>query len=142
MAIYMREYSLSAYHRVVCCIAIIFVAVLCFGAPAYAGSGQDISVEPQFFSSLRDIPLMPGMEELEDQGVSFDKPGGRISEAFALLHGVARGDVLHFYDATLPQLGWGKVSEYRFFRQNEILDFSFEENGGQLIVKIMIKPTL
>ncbi len=96
------------------------------------------SDEPVFFSMLQDIPLMSGLDELEDQTVSFDKPEGRIIESKALMQGITKDQVLYFYQITLPQFGWGKVAENQFFRNGEFLEIDFEEE----LVKIMIKPTL
>ena len=137
MSLYIRQ-----YFRVIFSVAMFSLVMLCAGMPVFADAGQETFQEPQFFSALQDIPLMPGMEELVDHAVSFDKPSGRISESFALTHGLEQGAVLRFYYATLPQLGWGKVSEYQFFRQNETLDVSFGEIDGQPIIRILIGPTL
>lgn len=137
MSLYIRQYS-----RVIFSVAMFSLIVLCSGTVVLADAGQDTFQEPQFFSSLQDIPLMSGIDELADHAVSFDKPGGRISESFAFIHDLKPEDVLRFYSATLPQLGWGQVSEYSFFRQSETLDISFGEIEGQPIIRIMIGPTL
>ena len=137
MSLYIRQ-----YFRVIFSVAMFSLVVLHSGVPVFADAAQETFQEPQFFSALQDIPLMSGMEELADHAVSFDKPSGRISESFALIHDLKQGDVLRFYHATLPQLGWGRVSEYQFFRKDETLDVSFGEIEGQPIIKIMIDPTL
>lgn len=137
----MRLY-ISQYCRAIFYITMFFSLVSWSGTPSFAAATQEAVEASQFFSSLQDIPLMPGMEELDDYAVSFDKPGGRITESVALIHDLAEADVLRFYYVTLPQLGWGRVSEYRFFRQNEFLDFSFESIEGQRAIRIMIGPTL
>ena len=137
MSLYIRQ-----YFRAIFFVAMFFLVVLCSGGVVFADAGQETFQEPQFFSSLQDIPLMPGMEELDGHAVSFDKPGGRISESFALIHDLKQGDVLRFYHATLPQLGWGRVSEYRFFRQSETLEIYFGKIEGRAIIRIMIGPTL
>ncbi len=103
---------------------------------------QTPAPEPQFFSMLQDVPLMPGLEEIADQTVSFDKPEGRIIESEAQMHDLTKDQVLNFYQRTLPQFGWGKIVENRFFRNNEFLEIYFDENDGRNVVKIIIKPTL
>ena len=137
MGIYIRQ-----YFRVIFSVATFSLIVLCAGVSVFADAGQNTFQESQFFSSLQDIPLMSGMEELDGHAVSFDKPEGRISESFALMRDLKQGDVLRFYQATLPQLGWGRVSEYRFFRQSETLEIYFGEIEEQSIIRIMIGPTL
>tara|TARA_R110001592_G_scaffold3525_6_gene19811 strand:- start:8018 stop:8419 length:402 start_codon:yes stop_codon:yes gene_type:complete len=96
---------------------------------------------PVFFEALQDVPVMPGLVELEGQSFSFDKPEGEITEAVAALGDLREDQVLYFYQVTLPQFGWGKVSDAEFFRKNEQLEISFEKNQDGHLVKIMIRPT-
>ncbi len=114
--------------RYILTICLLFMLAL----PAYAEQG--------FFSTMQDMPLMAGLEELTDHGVSFDKPEGRIIESLAIMHEVTEQQVLEFYQSTLPQFGWGVVDGDSFFRNNEFLEISFEENNGAKLVKIMVKP--
>lgn len=137
MSIFMHQYFKVAVFSLTCFSLILFGSV-----PVFSDEGKESFGAPQFFSSLRDIPLMQGMEELESRAISFDKPGGRISESYAVIHDLRRVDVLYFYQQTLPQLGWGQVSATSFFRQNEMLEFSFEEHDGRKTIKVMIGPTL
>lgn len=54
---------------------------------------------------ITDLPLMEGMTEKTDQGVSFDKPDGRILKTSAEIE-MAPDAVLSFYAKALPALGW------------------------------------
>jgi hypothetical protein len=54
--------------------AVLFLALLSVTALARADA---------FFQSVNDIPLMPGLNEITDQEMVFDKPEGRIAEAAA-----------------------------------------------------------
>ena len=98
--------------------------------------------EPQFFVSAQDVPLMQGLEEIEDEALLFDKPEGRIIESVALMNEVSEKAALDFYGETLPQFGWGEVGSGKFFRKNEFLEISFREIDGDKFIKIMIKPAL
>ncbi len=109
-------------------ICLLFI----FAFPVYAGQ--------MFFYNIPDIPIMEGIEEQLDQGVSFDKPEGRIIESVAIMHGVSREELLKFYKMTLPQLGWGLVNDNSYFRKRELLEINFEENNGHDFVRIMIRP--
>ncbi len=112
-------------------------------AQSYTGFVPDAAREEVlFFSMLQDVPLMPGLEELEEHGTSFDKPEGRIAEAIAMMHDLTQKQVIDFYQLTLPQFGWGKVSQNSFFREKELLSIGFEENNNIKLVKITIKPVL
>ncbi len=128
-------------------IKIIILMVTCFSVltlysePSLSDEAGVIVGETRFFSSLNDVPLMQGMEEVETRAISFDKPGGRISEAYAVIDDLKKMDILYFYQQTLPQLGWGQVSASKFFRRDEVMEFSFENLDGRNIVKVMIGPT-
>ncbi len=121
-------------------VAIVFFAfIVCVNA---ANIRAEENSSPEFFSVLQDVPLMDGMEELTEHALSFDKPEGRISESIALMHMVTKEQVLDFYKEALPQFGWGLVSQGQFFRKGELLEIFFENDNGDNLVKITIKPSL
>ena len=102
---------------------------------------QAFAVEtPQFFSSVPDMPLMDGLTELTDQTVVFDKPEGRIVESVALIEGPAPDSVLSFYNQTLPQLGWTRIADLSFKRENEVLKVFVEANEGKNFLRLNIAP--
>ncbi len=100
----------------------LLLAIIEFGnivPPSHANNNnKDTKI---FFSSLQDIPIMPGLIELKEQSFSFDKPEGGIIEATALMGDLQKSQILYFYQATLPQFGWNKVSNTEFFRNGEYL---------------------
>lgn len=120
-----------------------FLVIMC--AAVFAGGSvkaQDSSV-PAFFSAVEDLPLMPGLVELPQDALSFDKPEGRIIEAYALLQkAVLRSKVEEFYKSTLPQFGWGYVKGNQYYRSGEHLDLSFGHSEQQEYLKITIRPVL
>src|SRR3546814_12004018 len=73
---------------------------------------------------------MPGLKELPDSGLVFDKPGGRIVEAFAQGDVTAQA-VIAFYDGALPQLGWRREAPGASLREGERLqlNLSLEQPG-------------
>lgn len=94
-----------------------------------------------FFETMLEIPVMPGLEEIPLRSFSFDKPEGEINEIVARMHDLGKQDVMTFYEAILPQFGWGKVSSTQFFRDSTLLDLSFENEQNQDFVRILIRPT-
>ncbi|BBK39978.1 hypothetical protein STAQ_50560 [Allostella sp. ATCC 35155] len=91
-----------------------------------------------FVDGLEDVPLMTGLEALPDRSLVFDKPNGRIVESYAA-GAVRRGDVVRFYDETLPQLGWsGRSPTYR--REGEVLRLGFDGQDGALVVRFSLSP--
>ena len=109
-------------------------------APAEAQSGG-------YVADVADLPLMPGLTELKGAGVAFDKPSGRIVEAYAR-GDVTRAAVLAFYRDTLPQLGWTLAGSDGFRREGEVLALEFldETSGasgkaeGPLTLRFILRP--
>lgn len=124
----------------------LLLPILLLGAytAAVAGEARPPSgVEPEFFMSLEDIPLMQGLTELPDRTVSYDKPEGKIVESVASMQGITRAQVLNYYRAVLPQFGWQIMDEGNmYFRGHEYIEIAFDEDAGQSFVRIMVKPTL
>jgi hypothetical protein len=96
----------------------------------------------RFFSVIEDLPLMPGLREDEDQGLAFDSPQGRIVEAYAV-GDLGQKDVLGFYQAALPQLGWRETEQGTFVREREVLKVQFTadlQKGTQITVHFSLAP--
>ena len=120
---------------------LILVTVLAVGLAAACGAAaQDARVA--FISGIEDLPLMPGLAEIDETAMVFDTPGGRIIEA--LTSGpVSRDQVVRFYAATLPQLGWSADGETLFRRESETLELHFSDPpvvAGQLAVRFALAP--
>ena len=92
-----------------------------------------------YVAGIDDLPLMPGLIPVPDAGVVFDKPSGRIVEAYAEGE-VGRAQVAAFYTATLPQLGWRARQSNIFVREGERLSLVFLGGDGDLIVRFTLEP--
>lgn len=90
--------------------------ILCAGLIVLAATGR----AEQFLAGLEDVPVMPGIEVVENAGVTFDSPAGRIIEAYAA-GAVNRNAVRSYYRAALPQLGWTRTGPLVFDRAGERL---------------------
>jgi hypothetical protein len=113
---------------------------LFFALQAPAAWAQSRAPQAAFLSVIDDVPLMPGLTERADAAVVFDKPEGRIVETEATGR-LVRAEVLKFYAASLPQLGWRARSEGRFLRDKEELAISFASGaGGALSVRFTLSP--
>lgn len=97
----------------------------------------------KFLSAVDDLPLMTGLSEDEGGVMVFDSPNGRVVETLAT-GAVKKADVLNFYSATLPQLGWQEQSSGHFTRDEEVLRLEFPASPGAkttpLTVRFMLKP--
>jgi hypothetical protein len=115
--------------------AMLCAAMLLPTAPAPEAAAE----EHDYIADIEDLPLMEGLDEVPDAGVSFDKPVGRIVEAFA--HGdVDRQAVRAFYRRTLPQLGWSRADADRFMREGELLEIDYLGADGDLTVRYTLQP--
>jgi hypothetical protein len=107
--------------------------------PGMSGTAQAQNVG--FIADVEDLPLMPGLSEIAGAGLVFDKPEGRIVEAYA------RGSltpeaVLAFYRRSLPQLGWVAAGSTAYHREGERLDLEVlgRDTAGTLVVRFSLSP--
>lgn len=109
---------------------ILLLAMLTLAWPAAA---------QQFFDLLDDVPVMPGLTPVNDAGIDFDTPSGRIVESYAIGR-TDRKSVLKFYRATLPQLGWQPGAGNAFMREAESLKIDFFGPDGEITVRFTMAP--
>jgi len=121
-----------------------------FAAPALAvpinqsadQSGLAGSSEPEahFTNVIDDLPLMPGLQLVEDEDVLFDEPGsGRIAETNAVGQ-VDTSSVYNFYRRSLPHLGWKAIDTHTYERGAERLRIDAQANEKITTVKFTVKP--
>lgn len=133
--------NINAINRVSLLFAVLF-SYNCLFLICQNVLAADIKDTPRFFQLLDDVPLMPGLEEVPELSVYFDKPEGRIVESVAILGHLSQKDVLVYYTGTLTQMGWGIVDKDSFFRDRERLDITFEQQNGIRYLKVSINPSL
>jgi len=124
-----------------CLIAAVSAAVLAAGTPAVLAQQAPAAGETEFVGDIEDLPLMPGLTEITGAGMVFDTPAGRIVQALASGN-VSRAQVLAFYAATLPQLGWQPAGKATYRREAEVLVLEFPPPGdaGGLTVRFALSP--
>ncbi len=93
----------------------------------------------RFLAGVTDLPLMPGLREVEDAALIFDKPDGRLIKA-AATGNASEPALWQFYDETLPQLGWRRLGHGHFARDGETLRIVVEKNDSNLTVRFAIAP--
>ena len=112
--------------------AAVMIAMLTWAGVASAQDGG-------FVTEIPDLPLMPGLTELTEAGIVFDKPSGRIVEAYAQ-GPVQRAAVLAFYRESLPQLGWSPLGERGFARDGEKLLIEVIDDEAPLTLRFSLRP--
>ena len=109
-------------------------AILCLTAVgAAAGQGK-------FFEALYDVPVMPGLEELPDQAMLFDKPDGRIASVVAASKTVGEADIKRFYEETLSQMGWKKSTQNQYVRGSDQLSLEIVKRPPLTVVHFTLEP--
>jgi hypothetical protein len=120
-----------------------FCALLLATGIAVAGTTSPVaraaSDSGSFVAGVEDLPLMPGLTELSGSGYAFGSSSGRIVEAYAT-GDVSQQQVLDFYSATLPQLGWEAATSHSYRRQGERLAIDFVKGSGPLTVHFTVTP--
>lgn len=112
----------------------IVLAILCLYAhPAQAG-------KEQYFEALYDVPVMPGLEELPDQALLFDKPDGRIASVVAASKTLKEADIRRFYEDTLSQMGWKKNKPNQYLRGSDQLSLEVVRRPPVTIVHFTLEP--
>lgn len=114
------------------------IAFLLAAAPVFLFTAAPVAAG-DFFALLEDVPVMPGLRPVEDAGIEFDAPSGRIVEAWAI-GTLARPAVREFYRNTLPQLGWSAGGGDAFKREGEVLRIDFFGPDGELTVRFTLAP--
>ena len=129
-----RGMKVTNVFRTVLCVAVLsgFAAVLSVQLPARTQAAE-------FLAGFADLPLMPGLQAVEEAGLVFDSPSGRIAEAYAA-GTVSRRAVTEFYRSTLPALGWLQRTENRFEREGEELTIDFFEGDAGITVRFTTAP--
>lgn len=110
------------------------VAVMMAALPVHALDNA------RYFVSMPDMPIMEGLIELTEQTVVFDKPEGRIVESVAAMGQKNPQSVLKYYDDTLPQLGWARIEDRTFRREQEFLKIALETSQGQNFLRLTVAP--
>lgn len=112
----------------------VLILVLCLLAtPAMAEKAR-------FFEALYDVPVMPGLEELPDQAMLFDKPDGRIASVVAASKTLNEGEVTRFYGETLAQMGWKKETQNQYVRGKDRLSMDVMKRPPLTLVHFTLEP--
>lgn len=114
-------------------LAALGVILLGVSIPALADHRQ------AFVGGMEDLPLMDGLAEDRVAGLVFDKPDGRLVDAFAS-GPVSPEAVARFYRETLPELGWRAVDSLVFEREGERLSIETEAAAGEVLVRFHLVP--
>ena len=125
--------------------AVALISLMTAAAPGGAGAqatdkqAAGEQAASGYVAGIPDLPLMPGLTPLPESGLVFDKPGGRIVEAFAE-GSMTSKSVRTFYDETLPQLGWRRETPGAYLREGERLSLDFSQDAEGVTVHFRLFP--
>ena len=118
---------MTGFRKICLCASMVMLLT----APTRAADG--------FVSGAEDLPLMAGLTEDEGANLVFDKPDGRIVEAWAT-GALSRAAVAAFYAETLPELGWRRRDAASWAREGERLRIDITGGDDALTVHFSISP--
>jgi hypothetical protein len=101
--------------------------------------GAPAAADTAFLAGVEDLPLMPGLAEIEGAATVFDAPQGRIVETFAA-GAVSADEIRAFYGQTLPQLGWIAAGPTEFRREGERLTLEITAAASTTTVRFTLAP--
>jgi len=108
------------------------VMFLFLASPAFA---------QEFFANLPDVPLMSGLEEMDELALNFDKPEGRIIVGAANIPDSFNEDAIYaYYSKVLPAFGWARVHDSSYLRGAEKLNIEITQGQVQRVLEISISP--
>lgn len=138
----MKHAPLLAFGLALLCVVPLQAAEL-QRAPVQPNDSPDRVVPPsavEFAKVIDDLPLMPGLQLVEDDDVLFTEPkAGRIAETTAEGE-VDIDDMYMFYRRSLPQLGWKPLDTRRYIRDSEILRIEAHAGGRVTRVEFSVTP--
>jgi hypothetical protein len=120
------------------CIVVLFVLVLPGAMVPRDALAQDAQADT-YVEGIPDLPLMPGLTAVPESGLVFDKPAGRIVQAFAE-GSMTMQSVIAFYDETLPQLGWQRDGAGAYLREGERLKLGLSQDARGVTVQFQLFP--
>jgi len=130
------HYMRQPISGIVFAVTIICLALMSF-VPMAAARG--------YLSTIGDVPLADGLQELPDAGFVFDKPQGRIVQLTASHKAdVTQKTLMDFYQNSLPNLGWQARKSgpglLIFSRRGEILRLTFTADLVIFDLTPMVSP--
>jgi len=129
---------------------LIFICIGCFSCakPVLIGkinTENEIFATSKFINASQDIPLINGLEIINDQNLEFDSLSGSFSSStYQSKFEIAK--IKNFYELNLPKLGWKIYKSIDnssvFTRDNEKLEIEFSQQDGYNLVVFCHRSTI
>ncbi|MFA6280779.1 MAG: hypothetical protein WC612_08375 [Bdellovibrionales bacterium] len=106
----------------------------------FSNVGQQ-APQTRFAKAIEDLPLMEGLEVVEDKDVLFILGPERIAQTTAKGR-VDIDKIYYFYQQSLPQMGWREVTASLYERAGERLhvEASCANSDGMTYVRFSVEP--
>lgn len=132
--------------KIICSVVMLSVGLLFLSAmnvQAAVPSVKELSQHTVFTKSIEDLPVMGGLEVVEDKDV-FEVFGGQRIAQTVLRGPVDIDSVYYYYASLLPELGWRKLNAKTYQRDGERLFFrpSSANKDGMTYVRFDVEPIL
>lgn len=129
-------------------LVLIFVGCFSCAKPVLIGkinNENEIFVTSKFINGTQDIPLINGLEIIDDQNLEFDSLSGSFSSS-TYQSNFDINKIKIFYENNLPKLGW-KISKSLenssvFTRDNEKLEIEFSHQESYNLIVFCHRSTI
>ena len=124
-------------------LIVVFISLFCACSPKidYIENAEVIGKEKEvdgYVFGTADIPLLAGLEIVEEESTNFDTFAGNISVA-VYFGSVDLQEARDFSSRILPQIGFkidsSDDNKIKLSRENDNLEINFEQKGEQLSIK-------
>ncbi|MBI05955.1 MAG: hypothetical protein CMM54_03130 [Rhodospirillaceae bacterium] len=120
------------------CQTSALIAGVCFIFAAGYAKAEDES--GNFLAAIEEVPLMAELTEDLAATLYFDKPSGRLIEAYAYGK-VSVENATNFYLTVMPEFGWQIEEGLVFLREGEMLLMEFIPEERSLVVRFILSPS-
>ena len=101
----------------------------------------DVMYTTRFVPGTEDIPVIRGFEVIKNNASAFDSPAGSIVDiSFVKFGNNKQDEILNFYDNTLNQLGWQKISTGKYKRESQNLTVKVFDQQRDTVLNFYIEP--
>lgn len=102
---------------------------------------MEIGRASEYVFGTEEIPLLDGLEIIEEESTNFDTISGHIAISIYSTE-INLKDIKKFYTTTLPQLGFAVVKDEKrkisYSRNDDQLEISFTNEEDKILVKFLI----
>lgn len=128
--------SIVAIARSSLMIRIFFISIV-LSLAATIAFAQDTY---RYVPGTEDIPVYQGLVENKEARLLYDVVEGNIVDTLFEGDASSYNNIKHFYEETLPQIGWKKVKYQIYERGDERLELDYSLSDNKIMLQFSLRP--